>query len=440
MRTTALVLAVLAGLLLLNVVVPQEATTPAEVYAELASRNALSHFFLETLELGRLSRSPIFLSALALFFLNLACVLSDRARTTWLRLSAHPPTVAQLGTLAEGPQAVSFPLPEGMEPARATAVLEALGYRAVRPGPGCVWGVKNRLALLGFPLFHLSFFVLCAGGVAIYYTRHAVATVATEGQAFSSIEGQVSRHSPLGEPRPERIRLIRVDPKLEGGRPIQLGAVLQLEEPGAGPPQTAWINRPAEWGGLSVLVERAGLAPVFRLQDGRGFIVQRFSVVAMFNSEGRPSGVRLDQDEIDVAVQPVEVGPDFPMREQLATFAVKVRVERKRELLFDGQLRPGQVVRVGEHFLALEEVRYWVFLRLIQERGGALLIAGFLLAVLGITFRMVWHRREVGVVFDERGMTLCGRTEYFPLRFREELKTIGELLLSRGAKEPGAAA
>jgi hypothetical protein len=80
LRTSAVLLCVLAFLLLLNVVVPQEMVIGEQAFRSLIERSDLSRFFLSTLGLGRLPVSPLFLGLLALFLLNLAAVLISRVK------------------------------------------------------------------------------------------------------------------------------------------------------------------------------------------------------------------------------------------------------------------------------------------------------------------------------------------------------------------------
>ena len=79
----------------------------------------------------------------------------------------------------------------------------------------------------------------------------------------------------------------------------------------------------------------------------------------------------------------------------------------------------------------------WAGLLIVSERGGSLLIAGFVLAVAGLVWRMLWYRREVLVGWDDECLTIAGRSQQYPLRFREELE---ELLaaLAVGDDSPAA--
>lgn len=422
-RATVAVMLTLGALLLLNVVVPQEAVLGKQAVAQLAEQSAAWRFLLHTLGLGRLSTSPLFLAALAAFFLNLALVLLDRAHGTWKRLRFLPPSEAQVRALAGAPSAISFPRPPGFSGERAHAVLQRLGYRTSSPGPSSVWALRHRTAVVGFPLFHLSFFVLFAGGVALYLTRFVTNVAAAEGQQFETTAGKVLRTPPFGAPGPQTLVVEEVHPRLEGGRPTQLGATLRREGLGEEAAQTAWINHPAEWGPLSVLVEDAGLAPVLWLQDERGYTVDRVVVLAI-SSANAPVKAQLGKEGLWAQVRPVSVGPEFPLREALARFPVDLELHQFDKLVWKGQLRAGEHARAGAWTLKLDELRYWVKLRLVHEHGGLLLVVGFLMAVVGLVWRMWWFRREVGVVWDDARVSLVAKVEYFPRAFRDELETL----------------
>ena len=426
-RTTMAILVLLAGLLFLNVAIPQVAVVGPAAVAELAARGPLLRFLLVTLRLSELSTSAVFLGTLGAFFLNLALVLVDRARVTAQRLRYVPPTEAQVRAMAGASTALTFARPPGFGEGRAAAVLERLGYRTTRAGPSALWGIRHRTAVLGFPLFHASFFFLCAGGLALYYTRHVTMVTAAEGQAFESTGGKVVRASPAGLPPGQSFLLERVDVRLEDGKPLQLGALVRPLE--GGEAQQAWVNHPAEWGALSLLVERAGVAPVLWLQDERGYTLDKVAVLAIAR-DGANVQTPLGDGELAAEVVPIPVGPEFPEREALATVPINLKVRRGEQTLFAGEVVPGQFIRVGRYVLKLEEVRYWALLRTVSERGGLWLVVGFLLAVAGLTWRMVWFRREVGVCWDEQHVWLVCRSEYFPRQFREELEMLQGLLAS----------
>jgi hypothetical protein len=136
-----------------------------------------------------------------------------------------------------------------------------------------------------------------------------------------------------------------------------------------------------------------------------------------------------------VVIEPIERGPGFPDRASLPSAPITMRVVERGRRIFDGVLRPGQSVELTGGTLRLEAVRYWVALRLVSERGGGWLVAGFLLSIVGIAWRMVWHRREVAVAQDGARLLLGGRSEFYPGRFRRELEGLKALIEAELARE-----
>jgi hypothetical protein len=427
LRTTAVLLAVLFALLLLTVVFPQASHDP-QAYALAVRGSGWGRFTLQTLGLGEIVTGAPFLLTLALFFVNLTAVLLDRIGATVRRVRFAAPTVAQLDALLAAPDAARATCAVAPDLDRADEALRSLGYRTARVEGRGVWGVRHRLALLGFPIFHASFFLLCAGALQLYLTRSVVTLVAAEGQTVSTLDGPVLRSAALLPPLDALIRVERVDVALTDGKPTDLSARLVLSA--AGVPQETRVNHPARWDDVTVLVQRAGIAPVLWLQDRRGYTLDRV-VVPSASASGLPTRVPLAGGAVEAAIAHVAVGPGFPVREELPRAAAPLRLRVGDRTVFDGALRPGESAAVGDLVLRLDEVRYWVGLRLVRERGGGLLVAGFVLAVAGIAWRMVWSRREVAIAWRADGARIVGRAERIPGRAKRDVLDLATLLATR---------
>ncbi len=431
-RTTAILLVVFAALLLLEVVLPQQAVDP-EGFAR-AVRGGPARFVLVTLGLGQVSTSVFFLASLSAFFLNLAAVLADRLRTTLRRVRFAPPSEAQLGTLLERSESLSIPRSAAIAAEEAPELLRRVGYRAVAVRPGMIWGVKHHLALLGFPVFHASFFLMCAGGIQLYLTRDVVTAVGAEGQPLDTRRGGLVRRAPLGAPEPMQFSVERVDVRLVDGKPVYLAAT--VARTGDGLSSTLRVNHPAHWGDVTILVERAGIAPVLWLTDARGFTLDRV-VVPTALPGGSPARLRLGGEDVEAIVQPTPVGPSFPERDALPRTPVALRVLVAGKTAFEGDLHPGEGLDLGDRVLRIQEVRYCASLRIVSERGGGLLVAGFALSVLGMVWRMLWFRREIAARWENDVVEIGGRAEFFPARFRDELGAIAALFTRSPRDDPG---
>lgn len=452
-RTTVVLLALVATMLLLNVLVPQEAVVGPEELARRLSGRPTAGFFLVTLGLAHLATSPVFVAVLALFFLNLAAVLVARAGPTVRRTRVRERSARGLAAWARMEESLVAERPELWEVERIVHAFQGFGYRVRRVGERTFWGVKHRAAPLGFLLFHLSFFLVCAGGVAIYLTRFVGTAVVTEGQSFGGEFQQVLRHAPWEGPPELDFVLESVEPRFEAGEPVHLGATLAFREGTSSVERRARVNDPAHWGTTSILVQAAGVAPVLWLQDANGFTVDRVAVSARTRSSGTGLGqqgsggepsaevtdVPLAGGRLTVRIEPLGPGVPFPLRADLPGTPLRMTVFRRTadeeppEVLFQGELRQGEaapLVSGGDGAagspapvgrLVLEELRYWAGFQVVRERGGGLLIAGFLVGVVGLIWRFLFHRREVVVDWDDRQVRLVGRSEYFSGRFRREL-------------------
>jgi len=434
-KTTLIELILLAELLLLRVVLPQSASLGPAAFVDVAFRSPVNHFFLVTLGLGDIPTSPIFLGVLGAFFATLVCVIVDRAPRILRRARVGPPDEDRLQAwiAKSGVEPVAIERP--LEMAHVLAVLRELGYRALPRGRHAAWAIKHPRAPLGTLAFHASFLLMCTGATTLYYTRGVETAALAEGQRLSEAQTTLIRRAPLAEAALQLDFVVeRIDPALVAGQPVRLDATLRFRDAGLSVPQSVGVNRPAAWGATRVLIERAGVAPVLQLQDAQGYIRDRLTLIAADNTD-TPPRVPLADGSLAVSVEPIPMGPRFPSREALATTPLELTVWSGDERVFSGSVRPGEHVAVAGGYLRLDEVRYWALLRIVSERGGGILVMGFLLAILGLVWRLVWYRREVAVIADAQASAIrvVGRSEFNQRAFAGEVAAIAQRLRASAA-------
>jgi len=257
-----------------------------------------------------------------------------------------------------------------------------------------------------------------------------------EGEPYQPAKLQVVRRSISGKDSTVPFRVTRIRPELVQGKPIQLYVTLEVLENGGWVERHASVNHPATVGSVDLLVSHSGVAPVFRLLDRGGRTIDLVAVPAPSQVE-RITRTPLAGD-VEIEVDPVPVGPRFPERAELDKATVSVGLFGKdAQELFAGVLRPGEMARAGSFVLKLEEVRYWARVRIIGERGGWLLMLGFGLGVAGLLWRLLFVRREVGLVWYRDRVVLFGKSEFFRSSFRDELEALAELLVEGSAKTKG---
>ncbi|MHB0972200.1 MAG: cytochrome c biogenesis protein ResB [Thermoanaerobaculia bacterium] len=421
LRTSIVLMIALSLVLLAGVFIPQRAVVGDEAITAAASRSAVASFLFLRLRLSEFSTSPIFIALVTLFFVNLVAVLVSRAAPTIRRLRAKPQTADALLRWTSNGLAIVEPLPAKWSAKHALQTLRGFGYRPSRIADGAVWAVKHRSAPLGFLLFHTSFIVLVLGGSAVWATRSVSIVRLTEGQTFSGEGAKIVRHAPLGVAEPMRFTAKSIDPRFDRGEATDLAVTLGFD----GGEQTARVNHPATWGATSVVIGDVGVAPVVWLQDAAGFTLDRAAVPAAHNGK-----TMLAAGGFDLALEPHVTPRNFPSREQLTRLPIDVTIHQEKRVLYRGTLRPGEIARFDGGALVIPEIRYWASLRLVTERGGALLITGFVFAVAGLVWRLLAQRREVALTWDANTIRLAGAGEFFPLRFRDELLAIADALRS----------
>ncbi len=296
--------------------------------------------------------------------------------------------------------------------------------------------MKHRLAPLGFLIFHVSFIFICAGGALIYYTRFVGGVRLVEGQTFEGYFRDILRSPPLGVPAPFGFTLLEVDPTFERGEPTDLRVTLRPTTRG-GSPTVAWVNNPANWGTRSVLVMAAGLAPQLWIQDAEGFTLDRISIAAATRAE-EASRVPILEGKLMVEIKPVIQEGSFPSRQDLSRSRVDIVIHDQGGEVYRNRLRVGAsadlAASVGEDGsnerlrIVVEDMRYWAGFLVVDERGGGLLIFGFVLAVVGAVWRLLTHRREIAMTWDDQEFRLNGRAEFFIGRFHDELESMSRII------------
>lgn len=419
LRTSLVLMVALSVMLVGAVLIPQRAVVGEAAVREMASRSAFADLMLLRLRLSEFSTSPIFLLLVSLFFLNLVVVLARRAAPTFLRLKTELRSAESLDRWTSSSSALSAPLSLALTAHRVSQVLRGFGYKPRRAGDAAMWGVKNATAPLGFLLFHASFILLLLGSAAIWATRSVSIVRLTEGETFRGEGAKIVRSAPFAS-HPELTFVAgAVDPLFDRGEATDLAVKLVF----ADAEQTARVNEPAKRGATSILIGDVGLAPVVWLQDSEGFTIERAAVAAE-----RSGATILRVGNYEVSLAPRVTNANFPSRDRLSEVPIDVTVRLLGIEQYRGRLRAGEIAKFDGGAVAISEVRYWTSLRVVTERGGSLLIVGFLFAVAGLVWRLLAQRREVALTWTATELRLAGIGEFFPLRFRDELRAIADEL------------
>ncbi len=457
LRSRAVILASILFLTVLygsGLVVPQRARLAPRAYdAWRASRPRLVGL-LELAGLTDVFRSPLVYVATGLFFATLLAVISDRVPRLVRRSRLDHGLPLEAGFLArrKGTRRLAVTDPrEALQ--RAAGVLESRGYRAFEATSGALRAVRFRWAPLGFLFFHGSFALLLAGAISLDLTRFSVLAKVGEGESFDAATGpfqQPPRTPRVGARHPEvAFRVMRVRPVLEDGKPKRLGADLLFA--GETSARRVEVSNPVVLGSKSVLITAAGPAPLFTCSGPEG--ASGGAWVKLNWGGDRATRFELPECGLEVLARATEdrgagrAAERGVMLQSTGSAAGREALESGAEVALRvpggavtrGVILPGGELSTddGERRLAMPDVRLYGSFKVVDERGGALLWAGFILGVLGLVSRLVLFRREVVVVaVDRRSMLLAAAADGAGLGRQELLLARLERLVAESHPGP----
>lgn len=428
LRGTAWLILALALVFLLGLWIPQKGIMEYDQYLRWKETSPTLFQFVDTLRLNEIYTSPVTFALWVLFFINLTLV-------TWRRLPVIRTQVAlPILPLKEPEQLTAFAYHRtvalgDVPPELLLERFTSAGYEVVGE-PERFHGVKYRLSPALSLLFHISFFLMLLGGLISNYTRFQGVVDLGVGETF---RGELERYSEqpqlpkMGRLPENEITVVSVTPQVQGFTPT--GLQVRLKD-GRGVIHTADVNRPYKTNHAYYVVKDLGMAPLFVLKDADGRELDgaytRLNVL-----RGKEDGFVLGANRFRTRFFPdyTEVdGKPATASEEFRNPVFRVALERNGALLPEVSLPPHGVVEVNGLWLELREVRYWVRLIVIRERGLSVLYTGFALATLALIVRLLFYRREMaGSVRTENGvafLTVAGRSDFYKVLAGDEFDAL----------------
>jgi len=201
------------------------------------------------------------------------------------------------------------------------------------------------------------------------------------------------------------------------------------------------INRPYRSRPFQVMAHGFGYMPGWVIVEGSGRMRKGAWVkLVPFPLQGEetfPIGPRTSRVEVQFFPDHVAgEGGDRTRSHEIRNPRFRTRIVLRGETLFEGLLAPGEKVPLedGLEFFFLPEIRRYVLVDVIQERGHAVTFAGFAILILGLYLRYARVRKECLVQLGERSHRVYGRSEILPELYREELDRWTAALAAAGGR------
>lgn len=428
LRVTSSLLLILAVLFLLGLWIPQRGLFDQKTYQQWLISAPLIAPFLDRIGFTRIYSSPFTLAVWFLFFFNLSLVMWKRVPLIKKRLTLGEDNLVS----PRSPQFSTHRVLELGESGEAVRIMELLKREGfvLHGTERHFCGVKNRYSALANLVFHLSFFLILAGGVIDIYTGFRGIVVLAEGESFN---GELDRYKQpvklplMGEAPAVAFSVERIVPEISGDTATQL--TVKIAAPG-GKRHNIQINRPFSDSPVSYVLKNLGIAPLFVLSDQDGKELDgayiRLDVLKgkedFFNFGGHRFVAHFYSDYVSDGDT-----------ESSRSLEFRNPVLRLTEM--DGSRKvSSRTVRLGEGFtiggrtIRFAEMPFWVSIQVVKEPGSGIIFFGAFLASFALAWRLLLYRRDIVCSLEEqdgRTVLLVGwRTEFYRALAEEDLEKL----------------
>jgi len=439
LRFTIFLVISLVSVFLLGVIIPQKDLLGREMYTQWRLRNPGLVSFLEAIRFTDIYISPITITLWVLFFTNLIFIMSKRIPTIWKRCLGEG-LPANIDSVRGSNH---HEIIDGVNMREIKIILKKIGYK-VFDKDNMFWAVKNRFSPLATILFHLSFFLLLAGGVTSFYTQFRGGVELAVGETFMGQYNWMKRPK-IGDIPWTRFTVEDIRPTYYNKTlPLNLDIVLQTKDGR----KVASINKPYKEGRLSFVIKDIDVAPLFIIRDKEGREIDG-AYVKLRGLEGKEdhftmagyefrtlfytdyyAGTRGVHDERADMPQALKQFPgEFSGGQQPKEIihpAFVIAVLRDGRLITTKTMRIGQYIEFDGYRLIFSDLRYWVRFYVVKEYGLIFVYTGFILMVIALIVRFLLFRRDIRGVIEKGRLYIGGRGEFYPSLFRDEFKGIIE--------------
>lgn len=438
LRFTILLICLLSLIFAVGLWVPQQQLLKT-IYLEWQRKSPDLVAFLDLLGLTTIYTSPITITLWLLFFLNLSLVLWQRIPIVKKRIALPETMIGDPASAAGFPFRRTYALPDAMDGAAVVALLRKCRYTVLGDGTS-FYGVKNRLAPLAFMLFHLSFYLILLGGLISVYTEFIGYIDLAQGESF---KGELERYNTKPRPKLPEIGSIpkvsftirSIEPRVV--RNTVTGISVKLAD-ASGKMHEIGINTPYNTDNSSFVFKHLGVAPLFVLKDSSGKEIKgayfKLDVV-----KGRQDTFRLGE-----FLFTADFFTDYEFKDgahtsksmEFANPVFVITVARDGRTFAEAAIPKNGSMTFAGHRLEMREMPFWVRFYVVKQRGLSILYAGFLLATIGVIWRLLFYRREViGAVREVDGvrcLEIAGRSEYYKSLAEDEFdKLFGRIVGDR---------
>ena len=124
----------------------------------------------------------------------------------------------------------------------------------------------------------------------------------------------------------------------------------------------------------------------------------------------------------------VENGKEGSKSLNILNPAYHITVKQGETVVAEATIKKGQGMIFGPLLLEFRHLRHWINFQVVREMGAGPLVLGFALAVIGLTMRLIFYRKEIRIFQQAGSVWLDGTSEYYQHSFAQEMDGFAEAL------------
>ncbi|MCL4551022.1 MAG: cytochrome c biogenesis protein ResB [Bacteroidetes bacterium] len=186
------------------------------------------------------------------------------------------------------------------------------------------------------------------------------------------------------------------------------------------------INNPYKFGGVNIYQSTSFGYTICLLLNKNGKDIPTYFSLEHPDKLGKPFTAISDFPTTDYVFK-MEFRPDINGSSfSLNQPSLHLIVDEKGMIQFDGTMKPGESVRLGDQELTFVDIRHWSGLILTENQSVIFIFLGFGLVILGLISVYIFPMREIYFVVEKNEnairLSFGGRAVREPRRFEEEFR------------------
>ncbi len=439
-KKLAIILVVLIILLsIIGTHIPQKPQLKPDVYDIWKNNHPTQAEIFEKIGFTNLFSSFVFLSLLSLLFVNTLFCTRGMIKSALRRLDVQIQKKAYINGL-ENNNLIVTEKEHKRVISLIDSVLRSNGYK-VSQEENCISGQKNRLGVLGTPLFHVSILFIILASVYGSTGRMEGDMRLIEGQTLSEDHGNYMfiNEGPLYNENHKKFDItldkFYANYQDETGMPRGAAGKLTITENGQKvKTDIVYSNNLMAYNGYTFLGNVYGLAPLLILRNTDGTVYSGSYVTASdtdnsgryiasfeMGDTGYQGGLMVYMTTNLTSGKIMESGAE-------QTPILFLKVFDKGKEIFDGTLHINDTVRISDKYLGFYDIKYWSDFYIVKDDGTIWVYGGIGLITLSlvISFFIIPRKVWVEIVRDgKNSMTeiyIGGRADKFRSLYEDEYR------------------